>query len=365
VVKPEPVDLPLDLAAVAIDTNSTGADLQLSRVKRLADLLDEQELDEIRIWVPEPVVWEWAEHAHKKFESIRIAADQLGKTGLPEFQALSGIAERSVGELVKSIEAALARIPHLEILRLDESPLAAIDGLRDQVLQTGVGRRKGAEGTKTGAADSTSFRLIEIAADGDVEERVVVVSADKDALLYFTGEGGTILLRDWNLLRVSVLAMVPSEKEVASGAAAAIRAHLRKFVAETGEHLRYGTLEGDVDRAHSRYANYEAERTLGVSHLDRIGSPEILLVSRKAGYASAQVDVTLTLFSESAWYDVGNESVEQDDEVFSDVPAVVTVWADNEGGEWEIDVQTVFVPDEGSEEAHRIMAVVDSDEPEA
>lgn len=172
------------------------------------------------------------------------------------------------------------------------------------------------------------------------------------------------MLRDWNLLSLSVLAMVPSEKEVAMGATAAIRAHLRDFITDTGEHFQYGTLEGEVERAHSRYFNYNSERTLRVSHLDRVGPPEVVLISRRAGYVSAEVDVTLTLVSESAWYDVGYESVEQDDDVFSDVPAVVTVWADNDAGEWEIDVQTVFVPNEDSEEARRIIAAVERDQPE-
>lgn len=108
-VKREPVELPIGLVAVAIDTNSTGADLQLSRLAKLADLLDEQELDEVQIWVPEPVVWEWAEHIHRKFESIGVTADQLVKTGLPEFRALSDISANSVFEIVKSIERALRR----------------------------------------------------------------------------------------------------------------------------------------------------------------------------------------------------------------------------------------------------------------
>jgi hypothetical protein len=157
--------------------------------------------------------------------------------------------------------------------------------------------------------------------------------------------------------------MVPSEDELTTAAADAIRSHLRKFVADTAEYLQYETLEGDVDRALSRYDNYDVERKVGVSHLDRIGPPEILRVSRKAGYASAQVDVTLTLYSESVWYDAGNESVEQDDEVFSDVPALVSVWAEREGGDWDVNVGTLFVPDEGSAEAARIMDAVDRDEP--
>jgi subtilisin-like proprotein convertase family protein len=76
----------------------------------------------------------------------------------------------------------------------------------------------------------------------------------------------------------------------------------------------------------------------------------------------ALVDVTLTLFSESSWYDARNELVEQDDEVFSDVPAVVNVWADSVGGEWDVTVETLFVPEEGTAESARIMEAVDGNE---
>lgn len=32
--------------------------------------MDEQELEDAEIWVPEPVVWEWAEHAYKKMQRM-------------------------------------------------------------------------------------------------------------------------------------------------------------------------------------------------------------------------------------------------------------------------------------------------------
>lgn len=327
--------------------------------------MDEQELEDAEICVPEPVVWEWAEHTYKKMQSIEVIAEQLGKTGLSRLRALKGIADGSIGDVVQSIEDELKQIDRLRILRLADEPGAAIDGLRDQVLQTRAGKLKGAEGTKTGAADSASFRLIEIAGGDGLEDSVALVSGDKDVRRHFCSGVGPILVSDWNLLQLSLLAMVPTEEEARTAAAGAIRSHLRKFVADIGDYLQYDSLEGDVDRAQSQYAHYEPRREVGISHLDRIGPAEILSVSRRAGYASAQVDVTLTLFSQSAWYDVMNESVEQDEEVFPDVPAVVSIWADNEDGDWDIAIQTVFVPEEGSDEALRILAAVDTDEPSA
>lgn len=355
--KPLPVSLPLDLLAVVLDTNSTGGDLQLPRIAELADLMDEQDLDEAEIWIPEPVIWEWAEHTYRRLKSFEGASRKLDISGLPELRTSGGLPNWSVADVVSSIDDALKRIDRVSILRLVDQPQAAIQGLRDQVLQIGAGKLKG--DVKTGAADSAILRLVEEAAGDSLEDRCVVVSADGDTRRHFANVVSPIVIRDMHLLRLSVLAMVPSEQEVTDAASEAIQNYLRRFVADVGEQLEYETLDGDVDRATSWHENYGAERSVGVSHLDRIGPVEIVEVSRKAGYAAANADITLTLYSQSVWYDPRSDSTEQDDEVFSDVPAVASVWADRDGDHWEVRIETLFVPAEDSAEARRVMAALD------
>ncbi|MEP9363037.1 TetR/AcrR family transcriptional regulator C-terminal domain-containing protein [Nocardioides sp. CN2-186] len=61
------MELPETLVAVCLDANCMGEGrLRLSAVEELADLIDTQELS-VEVWVPEPVVWEWAEHIYDQF----------------------------------------------------------------------------------------------------------------------------------------------------------------------------------------------------------------------------------------------------------------------------------------------------------
>jgi hypothetical protein len=109
----------------------------------------------------------------------RSASDSEPSPGLmPE-----GI-DQILSKLTQQIESAGARI-----LRLGDYPDAAIEGLQDQILQTGAGRTKpdGGKQVKTGAADSTSWRLVEHEAGDDLAQ-VVIVTGDRDVKRHFSGD---------------------------------------------------------------------------------------------------------------------------------------------------------------------------------
>ncbi|MBB4982520.1 hypothetical protein [Streptomyces nymphaeiformis] len=71
----------------------------------------------------------------------------------------------------------LAAVPGITLVKLTGD--SAIEGLRDQILQTGPGRRK--DGVKTGASDSAWLRDVLRKAGGNFES-VVLLSSDRDVV---------------------------------------------------------------------------------------------------------------------------------------------------------------------------------------
>lgn len=192
--------IPQTVQAIVLDTNSGARGmLDLGSLQQLIDVLDDQELD-TEIWIPEPTLWEWAQHAHELIADIssvvRKHEKSLQRSGIESFVDLDD--EFTLEEIVELLEDKLADLYResgaeaIRVLRLVDFPAAAAEGLRDQVLLRGAGRRK--NGIKTGAADSTSWRLLADAAGRYRLSDVVLVTRDEDAQRHFAATSDPILL---------------------------------------------------------------------------------------------------------------------------------------------------------------------------
>lgn len=130
--------LPDPLRAIIFDANALGNGLpHLGKVRRIADLAADAGVE---TWVPELVALEWAEHLVREVETFRVAAKSAVKmmsaAGI-KVQPLvlpsdgQGVAE----DFLRKLEA----VPGVTIVELSGD--AARAGLRDQILQTGPGRK--------------------------------------------------------------------------------------------------------------------------------------------------------------------------------------------------------------------------------
>lgn len=181
--EPEPAaSRPVDVArlrAVVVDASVMGdrGDLRLNTLRRLSDLAERD--GRLAICVPEPVLWEWSEHAAREYRAasatLASAASKLEKAGV-----LAPNMPLTDDQVRAHVEQAVRRIRHVQVVTLHaEDALAA---LRDQVLVLGPGKRVSAQGdkrVKTGASDSAWIRAVHRHAGGD-SSAYALLSPDGD-----------------------------------------------------------------------------------------------------------------------------------------------------------------------------------------
>ena len=133
-----------------MDTNfASRGKYQTQRLRKVIDRLVARGHEVI---VPEVVVWEWAEHLHRKLRFAHDVADSArvdaNASGLPIIVANVDLPtpERICEGIVEDLRA----MPGVAVR--SAMPHDAGRAIRDQVLQVGMGSRR--SGTKTGAADS-------------------------------------------------------------------------------------------------------------------------------------------------------------------------------------------------------------------
>ncbi|MGH9062565.1 MAG: hypothetical protein ACRD0L_01055 [Acidimicrobiales bacterium] len=157
---------------VVMDTNFVGRGrLQVSAMQKLAGRLSSRGH---HIIVPEVVVWEWAHHAHEALTEAHLAMERAsamvdGSLGV----AVPAVVVPDIDEVVEKVTAALLEVDGVTTLASEE--VDAADAIRQQVLQVGVGIRKG--GVKTGAADA--LVLASVTRMLDSYESVVLCTGDK------------------------------------------------------------------------------------------------------------------------------------------------------------------------------------------
>jgi len=101
----------------------------------------------IETWVPEPVAWEWAQHLAEDWQTVQSAmADErrrLRRAGLSPHSSPYADSNAVIGAFLER----LASVANLTVIRVSSEN--ALLGLKDQILLTPPGRRKG--DVKTGA----------------------------------------------------------------------------------------------------------------------------------------------------------------------------------------------------------------------
>jgi hypothetical protein len=344
-------ELPAVIDAIVLDANCMPKGrFSQARLEDMLNVIDGGELG-IEIWIPEPVIWEWAEHVHGDVKLAKAPFERAlahAKAAGYDFSSadLAGDALSDVESVAAHIENILDSTDGVEVLRFSAYPEAASLGLRDQILLTGAGRRKPAAkgpGVKTGAADSASFRLVEKHADDRDLGAVLVFSADKDALSHFEGRDAPVIVQDeWRRLKSALLKLEPAD--------AVLSEQLVRVVSEAllGDFEKVGA-ESMTVGADAPFKSWmgDSEQYLDVSTsiiaIESVSSVSEVVADRKEGFGSALADVAVELEATAVWWNDVDDRLEHDFENVTNVPAQVLVSLTRDGSEWEVIADVVYV----------------------
>jgi hypothetical protein len=333
--------LPQTLSAVALDTNSgPHGFFDIRRIEELVQTIEAQELD-IEIWVPEPVIWEWAEHAYglatRTSATIRSAARDLDRGGLEVPELFD--ADSTVDDFVERIEEQLAElyldhsgVDAVRILRLSAHPESAILGIKDQVLRRGAGVRakkdNSGNSAKSGAADSAAWRLV--AAEATDLTKIVLVTQDTDAQRHFAdAEAPHIRSSIWSV-RNELLQLIPGSDYALGLVSDSI---YRGLLSLSEDALSRANVYGDASIAiPGRDTNYAAE--FRVTHVSQVDDVTDIEVSRHDERATASASVTVDLVIDYIRVDPDSLQVEADTTEELGLPATATVGAEAVGDSW-------------------------------
>ncbi|WP_157535928.1 hypothetical protein [Microbacterium sp. Root166] len=329
-------EIPQDVQAIVLDTNSgSNGFLNLEQIRELVDVINAQELV-VEIWIPEPALWEWAEHAHNLAlttkKTTEAAARRLDASGVEGFAEVAYT--WSIAELVEHLEEKVTDFwlddgrQAVVVLDLGNHAEAAVAGIRDQVLKLGAGRTKSDKGqaVKTGASDSASWRLVEAAADS--LGRVVLVTADRDADQHFADGDAPVLLKDIWAAKEALLRLQNGSELAFDLVDQAIREDLPRL---SERQLHRATVAGGLPPGllPRRDSNYDpVVRVLGI---DRVVNVDDIEVSRRDETATALALVELRVSVDFLRWDPDSESLESDTVEESGVEALAQVSAESGG----------------------------------
>ena len=209
--------VPDALRAAVIDTNSIGGGyLDVRALENLAEVM-RKKAPGAEIWIPEPVMWEWAAHAQQVYDD-GVASNNTTVKRLSQSGVTVGLQHIKESDKVNVEDEIVGRIEALpspfRILRLADHPAIAIGALRDQITLRPPAKRK--NGVKTGAADIAAIRLAEANADAEgIHYEYAIVSADGDVSKMLEWENHPVHgFRDLHALRQALLDFVPVELRV-------------------------------------------------------------------------------------------------------------------------------------------------------
>jgi len=171
------------------------------------------------IFVPEAVIWEWAEHAASAHKTLQ--------SQLAEFRVEMRLYERPTLADQMSIESLVERVEELlpDPIRVWSPPSSTWkQAVMDQVLQVGSGERK--EGVKTGAADSIVLACVQDQVyERHGSEAVLLATNDKGlsaSCSRFFGEEVLVVRGTVDLLE-RLNAFEPAEQELLESTEEALR----------------------------------------------------------------------------------------------------------------------------------------------
>ncbi len=324
--------------------------MSVEAIEQLIRTIDAQELD-IEIWIPEPVIWEWAEHAHRVATQAQTdyltQVKHLAVSVIPGFEGGPAFV-MDVADVIEHIEEQLDDLWRddgsgaVRILRLKDQPDAAILGLRDQILRTGAGRTKrdGTSAVKTGGADSASWRLV-AATSGDLVN-VVLVSSDSDAYRHFSGTDAPTIVKDlWSVKR-ELLKLRSGTDEAVLAVTETLRDELPAI---SEDHLDVTEVLGE----HLLLTPQRDQAVISITRISRVLDVDEIEVSLGDKTATAVVEIEIDVSIDYVRWDHRNDSIEADVDEEYDVKAYARVSAEAVAavqGRWFFDIVQIEIVDD-------------------
>jgi len=227
--KPKEPDIDLDGVEYAVVDTNFGPH-GYPDISRLEQLASNAEPVGIQVGVPEIVVWEWAEHLHRRLGAVYQAAKQangsLTKAGLAKLDVDPG--PSSASEVAAELAHVIGAIPN--VVLIPASKANALNALRDQILQQGAGIKKG--DVKTGAADSSWIRDALDLVGGDTSRLVFASENSSDITAAFKLLGKTPPSSGaWWVIKGSLAKVVPTAST--SEDVVALRSYVRSILPQT------------------------------------------------------------------------------------------------------------------------------------
>ncbi|MDP3713896.1 MAG: hypothetical protein Q8R60_15575 [Mycobacteriales bacterium] len=337
---------PEAIKAIALDANAMpkGA-FSHEHLVRIAGVVEENELD-AAVWLPEPVLWEWAEHLF----GLLLSADAAVGSAV-RAQSTAGLAPHwnpndtrpsQVDRVLAELERCIADVDGVEILRLSSYPGIAGAALRDQVLQVGTGRRKtsGELRIKTGASDSASFRLIEAAA-ATADDPVIVISNDRDARTYFASSATVSVFPDWWTLHRPLLRMSPAHEVQRLRIATELAGRLETAsdVDLTGATVSGGSGTFPLLFDSSLYLSVQVD----LQGINLAMDYQELDISPNGNEITGEVLGSVSLTAQAAWWNDREERLEHEWVNDDNVGAVIRFSATRAASGWDITIVGVDV----------------------
>lgn len=284
--------LPDNLTAVVIDTNAMPEGrLDLGQLRTLPTVLSN--FPDVEIWIPEPVLWEWASHAQQDYDDAVAATNPaVRRLKRAEVQTqLRQVAEADRHDVRATVISTVSALPRpFRVVRLGDYPDAAVEAIRRQVLQLPPAKRKSL--VKTGAAD-TAVLLLAGEVYGELGGEYVIVSDDLDIRKHADPSNAPWLrvFRSFRDLRNAALAFQPIELRLVPKVFRLVQDHLdqiRSGIAPLGEVRSNGlvteALGDDADWLTVEVEVTWIDRIAVLRHVEidvdaRVGTAEVVVIA--------------------------------------------------------------------------------------
>lgn len=335
--------LPEDLAAVCLDANAMSRGLlNLTAIEDLVEVIESQELD-VPVMIPETVVWEWAEHLAADIADVTTTVHRLqlqaSSAGVPLLVPDGWPAELATDTVVDAVMRAVSGIEGVEVLPLRPDSIA-VEALRDQVLLRGPARRK--KDVKTGAADSAAFRLID-AERFRVGGTFLVVSADQDARLHFSGERDVRLTPSISRAKAGIVAMRKGSEMAVDRVRQAVSTRLPRMTRKELGDPEVGPENGPTPENGRRLNGVRIlNLTYGLVAVEAVIDVSDVEVSRSDGYAAVVVEALVSIERDLQVLSDRSDAVEMDIDSFGGLRATLELSAESDNGvDWDFIVDRV------------------------
>ncbi|GCD20179.1 hypothetical protein CTKZ_17410 [Cellulomonas algicola] len=326
-------DLTARVRWAVVDANAFGrGKVQLDQVEGLANELKGADVEVV---IPEVVLWEWAQHAHADlaahYDSLRASTKTLrGSRIAGAFPAVVdrfNVPEVTVEQVLEHLTRLLSGLDNVSVL--PATPVAALAGLRAQVLMQGPGERK--SGVKTGAADMAWVHDALALAEHD-STRLVLLTADSDvdAAIAHLGLQLPVRYARRNELVAALRGLVPAPaSELALNLARHVAANLPASIGSIGRAGKLDDLAAVIDDTLLEFLTSELVLAASVTEITGIAAVGDLKTTRPSdGPVGSLVTASLTLIaniSATVWHPLPDEHEHLASRQFDDVAIEVPV----------------------------------------